>query len=156
MYGILWKRLGWLAPAVVLLVLSVAAPFAAAGPEPRAAPLRAELLRYEAGFTLGHALSLDGVPLITKVTGGTIVATPSQYLTDGQHRVAWTVVDNAGNTTSDGATIPTLPSPAGSTLPIALLLRSRTSTARSVRFTPSSIYSVGGRPKRFNLRNTGF
>ena len=25
-----------------------------------------------------------------------------------------------------------------------------------VRFTPSSIYSVGGRPKRFNLRNTGF
>ena len=51
------------------------------------------------------ALSLDGVPLITKVTGGTIVATPNQSLTDGQHRVVWTVVDNAGNTTSDGATI---------------------------------------------------
>ena len=25
-----------------------------------------------------------------------------------------------------------------------------------VQFTPSSVYSVGGRPKRFNLRNTGF
>ena len=25
-----------------------------------------------------------------------------------------------------------------------------------VQFTPSSVYSVGGRPKRFNLRNSGF
>lgn len=51
------------------------------------------------------ALSLDGVPLLAKVTGGTVVATPSQPLTDGLHRVTWTVVDNAGNSTSDGATI---------------------------------------------------
>jgi hypothetical protein len=51
------------------------------------------------------ALSIDGVPLIAKVTGGSIVATPNQPLTDGLHRVAWTVVDNAGNSTSDGATI---------------------------------------------------
>ena len=51
------------------------------------------------------ALSLDGVPLLAKVTGGSIVATPSQPLTDGLHRVTWTVVDNAGNSTSDGATI---------------------------------------------------
>ncbi|MBJ7247888.1 MAG: hypothetical protein JHC83_01475, partial [Thermoleophilia bacterium] len=51
------------------------------------------------------ALSLDGVPLLAKATGGSIVATPSQPLTDGLHRVTWTVVDNAGNSTSDGATI---------------------------------------------------
>jgi len=51
------------------------------------------------------ALSLDGVPLVAKVTGGTIVATPNQSLTDGLHRVAWTVIDHAGNITSDGATI---------------------------------------------------
>lgn len=50
-------------------------------------------------------LSVDGVPLLAKVTAGTVVATPTLPLTDGLHRVTWTVVDNAGNSTSDGATI---------------------------------------------------
>ena len=51
------------------------------------------------------SVNLDGVPLLLKATGATIAAAPSQPLTDGLHRVTWTVIDNAGNSTSDGATI---------------------------------------------------
>ena len=72
--------------------------------EARMPPLQLQVEDRASGVAT-TALSLDGVPLLAKATGGSIVATPSQPLTDGLHRVTWTVVDNAGNSTSDGATI---------------------------------------------------
>lgn len=51
------------------------------------------------------SFALDGVPLILKVTGPLAAGAPAHALTDGQHRVTWTVTDAAGNATSDGATI---------------------------------------------------
>ena len=72
--------------------------------EARMPPLQLQVEDRASGVA-ATALSLDGVPLLAKATGGLIVATPSQPLTDGLHRVTWTVVDNAGNSTSDGATI---------------------------------------------------
>ena len=63
MHGTSRKKSGWLALAAALFVLIAVAPLAAAaGPEPGAAPLSAEFLRYQADFKVRHTLGLDRVP----------------------------------------------------------------------------------------------
>ncbi|HEY5388335.1 MAG TPA: lectin like domain-containing protein, partial [Thermoleophilia bacterium] len=57
------KGVMWLALAAAMLVLTAAAPLAAAaGAELRAAPPSAEFLRYQADFKVRHTLGLDRVP----------------------------------------------------------------------------------------------
>ncbi len=46
------------------------------------------------------SLSLDGFPLSIKRVGSTVTATTVQPLSDGLHRVAWEVLDVAGNSTT--------------------------------------------------------
>lgn len=48
--------------------------------------------------------TLDGLPIDLKLAGGSATATPPQALSDGLHRVSWTVSDSAGNITQDAAT----------------------------------------------------
>ncbi len=51
------------------------------------------------------SLSLNGFPLSTKRVGSTVTATTVQPLSDGLHRVAWEVLDVAGNSTTGAETI---------------------------------------------------
>ncbi len=52
----------WLVLGAAVLALAVSAPWAAASPQLRAAPLSPAFLRYRADFKLRHALGLDRVP----------------------------------------------------------------------------------------------
>ncbi len=51
------------------------------------------------------SLSLNGFPLSTKRVGSTVTATTVQPLSDGLHRVAWEVLDVAGNSTTGAETV---------------------------------------------------
>lgn len=51
------------------------------------------------------SLSVDGFPLSIKRVGSTVTATTVQPLSDGLHRVAWEVLDVAGNSTTGNETV---------------------------------------------------
>ncbi len=51
------------------------------------------------------SLSVDGFPLSIKRVGSTVTATTVQPLSDGLHRVAWEVLDVAGNSTTGAETV---------------------------------------------------